>query len=306
MTTVRNVTKRAGFSMPWATAQDGKRNGGGLTFEARGVMAYLLSKPDDWIIQIEDLMAEGGIGRDKVKNILKELRDAKYLLTEMRHDENGRFVGKTERLHEVAHRDTEIQYYGDRDTEKPSNGKSSERTFRPIHNKDNTQKKEKIAAEKAGGTAQEVLTPEQLFDEAVSKNKQTASIIPFVVEEEKPKARARRPYFDLIVELFGVDYDKLTDSERSGIGKVEAQLKKTGRSLDDVRTIFKYCEKKFTDFKWHALTSNAAMALKGKSKSAPVHIEATPEPVVTDEQRRANVELMRASRADAFGGKAAS
>jgi hypothetical protein len=171
MTTIRNVTKRHGFSMPWVTAQDGKRVAGGLSFEARGVLAYLLSKPDDWVIQIEDLMAEGGIGRDKVKNILKELRDAKYLATEMRHDENGRFVGKSERLHEVSHRNTEIQYYGDRDTENPSNGKSSERIIHPIHNKENTQKKEKIAAAEAVGDQPIELTPEQLFDQAAKHNK---------------------------------------------------------------------------------------------------------------------------------------
>jgi hypothetical protein len=161
-----------------------------------------------------------------------------------------------------------------------------------------------VADAEAVGDAQEMKTPEQLFDEAVSKNKQTASIIPFVAEEDKPKTRVRRPYFDIIVELFGLDYGALTDSEKSGIAKVGNELKKAGRSLDDVRTIFKYCQKKFTDFKWHALTSNAAMALKGKPNvsAAPVHIEPEPEYKPTP----ADAEYLRTEREKMFGGKAAS
>jgi hypothetical protein len=165
----------------------------------------------------------------------------------------------------------------------------------------------RIADAEAVGDALEVKTPEQLFDEAVSKSKQTSSIIPFVVEEEKPKTRARRPYFDLIVELFGVDYDKLTTTEKKGIGKVESELKKTGRSLDDVRTIYRYCVKReFNGFTWHALVSHASMALKDKPKAAaaPVHIAPEPEPAY--QPTPADAEYLRTEREKLFGGKAAS
>jgi hypothetical protein len=268
MTTIRNVTKRHGFSMPWATAQDGKRIAGGLSFEARGVLAYLLSKPDDWVIQIEDLMAEGGIGRDKVKNILKELRDAKYLATEMRHDENGRFVGKSERLHEVSHRNTEIQYYGDRDTENPSNGKSSERIIHPIHNKENTQKKEKIAAAEAVGDQPIELTPEQLFDQAAKHNK-SPQIIPLVVEE-KPKRTARpNPHFDAIVAAFKFDRAHLTKTEAGGIGKVAAELKAAGYTPEDIPQIHAYCVRKgYEGFTPAALAKHAAAWRATQQKSA--------------------------------------
>lgn len=163
----------------------------------------------------------------------------------------------------------------------------------------------KIAAENAGGDVLEEKTPEQLFDEAAANGKSKAPAIPLVIEETK-KCRAN-PYFDLIVELFGVDYATLTDNEKSGIGKVAAQLKKAGRSLDDVRVIYAYCVKKeFSGFTWHALTTHASMALRGKSKStaapaAPVHIEPEPDPVITDADRAANLELMRANNPFAKG-----
>lgn len=50
-----------------------------LSFEARGVGASLLSRPDNWEINISAIMAEGKIGRDKVKKIITELIQAGYM-----------------------------------------------------------------------------------------------------------------------------------------------------------------------------------------------------------------------------------
>lgn len=60
------------FSMARDTAQD--RN---LSFEARGVLAYLLSKPDDWEIRVSDLKQQ--CGKTKVYRIIDELKTAGYL-----------------------------------------------------------------------------------------------------------------------------------------------------------------------------------------------------------------------------------
>lgn len=49
-----------------------------MTWEARGMLAYLLSKPDDWRVQISDLRQN--CGRDKVYSILAELRGFRYVL----------------------------------------------------------------------------------------------------------------------------------------------------------------------------------------------------------------------------------
>lgn len=63
------------FSCARATPQDRE-----LTWEARGVLWYLLSKPGDWEVQIDDLRQH--CGRDKVYKILEELREAKYMKRE--------------------------------------------------------------------------------------------------------------------------------------------------------------------------------------------------------------------------------
>lgn len=82
------------FIMSRPLAQDRE-----LSFEARGVMAYLLSKPDDWKVQPSDL--EQLCGSRRVYRILKELRDAGYM--ELKQERSGqRIVGWVYEVHEVS------------------------------------------------------------------------------------------------------------------------------------------------------------------------------------------------------------
>jgi len=74
------------FMMHQQTAQDER-----LSFEARGLLAYLLSKPDDWQLIVADLMRAGHCGRDKVRKILAELEAFRYLEKEQIKDKSGRF-----------------------------------------------------------------------------------------------------------------------------------------------------------------------------------------------------------------------
>lgn len=61
------------FLMLRASAQDDR-----LSYEARGVLVYLLSKADNWEAQVNDLQ-RNGCGRDKVYKIINELADAGYI-----------------------------------------------------------------------------------------------------------------------------------------------------------------------------------------------------------------------------------
>lgn len=60
-----------------------------LSWEARGVLAYLLSKSDNWQVVPKDLMQN--CGRDKVRKILEELCEHRYMRKEQTHDEEGKF-----------------------------------------------------------------------------------------------------------------------------------------------------------------------------------------------------------------------
>lgn len=66
-----------------------------LSWEARGILAYLLAKPNDWKIQVSDLIRQSPGGRDKTYRILKELRDSGYVEYRENRNELGR-VTETE------------------------------------------------------------------------------------------------------------------------------------------------------------------------------------------------------------------
>ena len=69
-----------------ATLQDSR-----LSFQARGMLTYLLSKPDDWSVRIKDLMEEGSIGRNQADNLMKELKSAGYVIQDRKRNVHGRW-----------------------------------------------------------------------------------------------------------------------------------------------------------------------------------------------------------------------
>lgn len=64
-----------------------------LSFAARGMLAYILSMPDDWQINLDDLRQ--GCGRDAARNILNELIEAGYIVPGTQQRINGRFATAT-------------------------------------------------------------------------------------------------------------------------------------------------------------------------------------------------------------------
>jgi len=73
-----------------AIAQDAK-----LSFAARGMMTYILSKPDDWNITLEDLTNNNPAGRDATRKVFYELIANGYLVPGTQQRKAGRFTTAT-------------------------------------------------------------------------------------------------------------------------------------------------------------------------------------------------------------------
>lgn len=65
-----------------------------LSWRAKGILAYLLSKPDGWMVKMDDIIAHGKEGRDAVINAMKELRAAGYAWTEKPRSDGGLLCGE--------------------------------------------------------------------------------------------------------------------------------------------------------------------------------------------------------------------
>lgn len=74
MPTVRTSTSAGGwFPFPRGATKSG------LSWETLGLLAFLLEKGDGYTIHFDVLTEIGSAGRDKMRGMLKELQDAKYL-----------------------------------------------------------------------------------------------------------------------------------------------------------------------------------------------------------------------------------
>lgn len=71
-----------------------------LSFKAKGILAYLMSKPDNWKSSVQDLINNGVDGRDSIKSGLRELKRHGYLIKRP-IKENGKFVEWEEIIFEI-------------------------------------------------------------------------------------------------------------------------------------------------------------------------------------------------------------
>lgn len=66
-----------------------------LSWQARGLLVYLLSKPDNWTVTKLDLENQSPAGGDAVATILKELHGKAYIKREKFQNELGRWEWRT-------------------------------------------------------------------------------------------------------------------------------------------------------------------------------------------------------------------
>ena len=82
---VRIAARRRYSVVPNGALEDAR-----LSWKARGLLAYLLSKPDGWQVRSRHLETVGPDGRDSVRAGLRELEAAGYLRRDTLRDEAGR------------------------------------------------------------------------------------------------------------------------------------------------------------------------------------------------------------------------
>ena len=71
-----------------------------LSWKARGLLAYLLSKPDNWRVIVAHLVTQGPDGKTSVMAGLEELETAGYIRRTKRPAIGGRYDGYDTELYE--------------------------------------------------------------------------------------------------------------------------------------------------------------------------------------------------------------
>jgi hypothetical protein len=87
VTTIR-IARRRQFVRLDSRAVNDER----LSFRARGVLAWLLDKPDDWTVNADAISRQGAEGRDAIRRALGELEAAGYLVRKKWRGPGGTWI----------------------------------------------------------------------------------------------------------------------------------------------------------------------------------------------------------------------
>jgi hypothetical protein len=89
MKNIIRIEKREKFTVISRNLLEDKR----LMWSTRGILAYLLSKPDNWILQISDLKKNGDLGRDAIYCRVNQAIEYGYISRINLRNEKGRMYG---------------------------------------------------------------------------------------------------------------------------------------------------------------------------------------------------------------------
>jgi hypothetical protein len=90
MTIVRRKQKQSRYSV----IANEPLTDSSLSWKATGLLAFLLTKPDDWTISVKALSHSKQDGRDSTISALNELIEAGYVLRPSLRDSSGRFAAE--------------------------------------------------------------------------------------------------------------------------------------------------------------------------------------------------------------------
>ena len=153
-----------------------------LSFEATGLLAFMLSLPPEWKYSREWLIAQKkNIGRDKLKRLLKELEETGYLVRKIVQGKDGKITGRDWIIKPLKATDDAPSTVGlkTRPTDNPSDGESAAINKTSKKNKEsksvsNTREAQKFEAAPAN-FADRVMT-ELLADNLPASKKRYASL----------------------------------------------------------------------------------------------------------------------------------
>ena len=95
-----------------------------LSWQARGLMVYLLSKPDNWRVRMDDLERAGGVGRQQTRSILTELEGAGYVRRRRVHLDGGRFDWETTVYESPQQEEAQAEFEEEITIDEPTIGRS--------------------------------------------------------------------------------------------------------------------------------------------------------------------------------------
>lgn len=218
-----------------------------LSWKAKGILAYILCKPDDWQIYISELSNNSKDGKDSTRAGVNELIANGYIVRNRVHDENGKFAGYDYQVHEKPVTIFAKTVNGKAVVGKPVYGKTvygkSNATNNNLNNKDLNNNKNSESSRKK-------ITTEDIEDFELLENLESLPV------DELPKKVAPKKGFEneespnwMEVALAAIEY---VTKDPEGIDQWNFMCKGRRVEPDDIMTAYfgKYADSPFILRNW--------------------------------------------------------
>lgn len=116
-----------------------------LSWQAKGMLTYMLSLPNDWKFSLSDLKNRSRNGRDATDAIIKELQQAKYIRKEQKRKSGGQFGNSSFIVYETPFTENPLTENPDTEnpiTENPILLNNKELSNKKLSNKSNSRHKQ--------------------------------------------------------------------------------------------------------------------------------------------------------------------
>lgn len=90
MTDKKTIFRVACRHKPYSQLGNAMLRDSGISIEARGTLAFILSHPQDWKFSLDWLSRHTGMGRDKTQRVVRELIATGYCVRQRQRDDMGR------------------------------------------------------------------------------------------------------------------------------------------------------------------------------------------------------------------------
>ncbi len=178
MSTIRRVKRKTPFVQIDKRALQDKS----LSWKAKGLLAYLLSLPDNWRVYVDELKNHSTDGRESTRTAVNQLMKSGYLKRSQLINDKGQFEGYDYAIFEEPMTDEQFSDYVEPENGFPDNGKSDIGKHVTTNN-DNTNKEDKENLKTDSDSANSLvlfedepsivdLLEEQLKEEKISAQKE--------------------------------------------------------------------------------------------------------------------------------------
>lgn len=176
----------------------------GISFRAKGIYAYLRSKPDDWEFRVPNIVRAGKEGRDAIQKALKELEVSGYIERIANRTSDGCFVGWIWYIYE-----TPISRDNDRLPENPSDGFSVRRELRQTESQ----------AENNNNT----IHNKNIHNKKVNNNKGAARVVDIFQRNDIPMTTAHEYIISILLNFSDHEIEHIASvlSDRHRKGRVK-------------------------------------------------------------------------------------